>query len=353
MAELPILVVGGGPAGMEATRGIAECGFEAILVEKADRLGGTPVLQSYAALTPDFKDAGEAMAEMAAAIQDNPAVQIRTETTVTGASGQAGAFEVTVQGGGGEEKLAVGAVVLATGFKHFDPGRETQQYGYYEYDDVLTLIDLEKMLKAGKVVRPSNGEPPKRLCFIQCVGSRDRQIGNEYCSKVCCGVAAKESIEVRKLVPDCKVFVFYIDMRMYGYWENQIYWPSQEEYKVNYIKGIATDIRQKDGRLLVRGEDTTMGRPMEVPMDMVVLSVGMEPSEGTQQMAAQFGVKMNKYGFIETVGGCLNTVATNVEGVFACGAATGPADIEDSISSASAAAMKAIATVRRTAVAAG
>ena len=130
-------------------------------------------------------------------------------------------------------------------------------------------------------------------------------------------------------------------------------WPSQEEYKVNYVKGIATDIRQKDGRLLVRGEDTTMGRPMEVPMDMVILSVGMEPSAGTQKMAAMFGLKMNKYKFIETIGGALNTVATSVDGVFACGASTGPADLEDSISSASAAAMKAIGTVRKTAMAAG
>ena len=78
-------------------------------------------------------------------------------------------------------------------------------------------------------MRPSTGEPPKRVCFIQCVGSRDRQIGNEWCSKVCCGVACKEAIEIRELVPDCQVFVFYIDMRMYGFWEDQIYWKAQEE----------------------------------------------------------------------------------------------------------------------------
>ena len=155
---------------------------------------------------------------------------------------------------------------------------------------------------------------------------------------------------MRKLLPDCKVFIFYIDMRMYGYWENEIYWPSQGKYKVNYVKGIATEIVKKGDHLIVRGEDTTMGRPMEVPMDIVVLSVGMEPSEGTKQMAAMFGAEVNKYKFIETVGGALNTVQTSVEGVLACGAATGPADIEDSISSASAAAMKAIAVVRKTAM---
>ncbi len=353
MAERPILIIGGGPAGMEAARGIAEAGYRAVLVEKEKVLGGRPELAGYAALTPDFKDAGEAMAEMAAAIQGDAAVDIRLGSTVTDASGQPGNFEITVKNDSGAEKLEVGAVVIATGFQHFDPGRETQQYGYYEYDDVLTLVDLEKMLKAGKVVKPSDGKPPERLCFIQCVGSRDRQIGNEYCSKVCCGVAAKESIEVKKLLPDCKVFIFYIDMRMYGYWENEIYWPSQEKYNVNYIRGIATEVIKKGDRLLVRGEDTTMGRPMEVPMDIVVLSVGMEPSAGTRDMAGILGVKLNKYKFIETVGGALNTVATSVPGVFACGASTGPADLEDTISSASAAAMKAIGVVRKAAMAVG
>ena len=347
MPELPILVIGGGPAGMEAARGIAEVGYRAVLIEKRPVLGGTPELASYAALTPDFRDAGEAMAEMAAAVENDPNVDVRIGSTVRDVTGQAGDFTVTVTSGTGTETVQVGAAIVATGFQHFDPGRETQQYGYYELDDVITLVDLEKMLKAKQVVRPSNGEPPGRMCFIQCVGSRDRQIGNEYCSKVCCGVAAKESIEVRQLLPDCKVFIFYIDMRMYGYWENEIYWPSQEKYKVNYVKGIATEIRRKGDRLIVRGEDTTMGRPMEVPMDLVVLSVGMEASAGTKEMAELFGLKLNKYDFIETTGGALNTVATTVDGVFACGAATGPADIEDSISSASAAAMKAIAVVRR------
>jgi heterodisulfide reductase subunit A len=219
-------------------------------------------------------------------------------------------------------------------------------YGYYEHPDVLALQDLEAMLKAHNVVRPSNGEPPKRLCFVQCVGSRDRQIGNEYCSKVCCGVASKEAIEVRQLLPDCKVFIFYIDMRMYGYWENQIYWPAQEEHHVQYIKGIITEVLAKDGKLLVRGEDTTMGRPMEVLMDMVVLSVGMEPSGGTRAMAQLFGVQQNKYGFIESVRAPLDTVTTSVAGVFSCGAALGPADLEDCASSAAAAAVKAITSQR-------
>jgi heterodisulfide reductase subunit A len=344
---LPVLIIGAGPAGLEAARSIADIGYKAILVEKRPRLGGMPDEAGYAALTPDFRSADSAIAEMVARVDNNPLVDIRLNSTVTAASGSVGNFEITVKNGRGQEKVKAGAVIIATGFQHFDPGRETQQYGYYEFDDVITLVDLEKMLRAHNVVRPSNGKPPERLCFIQCVGSRDRQIGNEYCSKVCCGVASKEAIEVRQLLPSCKVFIFYIDMRMYGYWENQIYWPAQEKHKVNYVKGIVTEVLKKGDRLLIRGEDTTMGRPMEVPMDIVVLSVGMEPSAGTREMANIFGVQLNKYKFIEAVGGALDTVTTSVPGVFACGAATGPADLEDSVSSSAAAAMKAIAIVRK------
>lgn len=346
MANKDIIVIGGGPTGLETAKGIADIGYKAILIEKRDRLGGTPDASHYAALTPDLRSSEEAIGEMVSGVENNPNIDIRLNSTVIGSEGEVGNFKVKVSSDGKEETIEAGAVVIATGFTHFDPGRETQKYGYYEHDDVITLVDAEKMFKSGKFVRPSTGEAPKRVCFIQCVGSRDRQIGNEYCSKVCCGISSKQAIEVRKMVPDCKVFIFYIDMRMYGYWENEIYWPAQEQHKVNYVKGIATEIVKKGDTLIVKGEDTTLRRPMEVPMDVVILAVGMEPSEGTKQVADIFGVTKNKYNFIETIGGALNTVSTNVAGVFAAGAATGPADLEDCVSSAGAAAMKAIAATR-------
>lgn len=341
-----VVVIGGGPGGIEAARGVAGLGLEVTVVEKLERLGGTPISENYAALTPNFEDAETAMDRMIEAMLALPGVDVRTSSTVTACEGETGNFRVTIAGSGGEETIDAGAVILATGFQHFDPGRETQMYGYYEHPDVIALQDLEAMLKDHNVVRPSNGEPPKRVCFVQCVGSRDRHIGNEYCSKVCCGVASKEAIEIRKLLPDCKVFIFYIDMRMYGYWENQIYWPAQEEHHVQYVKGIITEVLKKDGRLLVRGEDTTMGRPMEVLMDIVVLSVGMEPSRGTREMAGVLDIKQNKYGFIDAANPPLDTVTTSREGIFACGAALGPADLEDTISSAGAAAMKAVSLVK-------
>jgi heterodisulfide reductase subunit A len=342
-----ILVIGGGPAGLEAARSAAELGGEVILIEKRERLGGTPDRENYAKLTHHWRDASEAMAELSNAVTSNANVQVKYQAEVKGMSGSAGNFEVQIEAGGVAESLNVGSIIIATGFQHFDPGRATQYYNYYSFPDVITLTDLEKMLKEHNVVRPSNGQAPKKIAFIQCVGSRDRQIGNEYCSKVCCGIASKQAIELREQLPDSKVMIFYIDMRMYGYWENEIYWKAQEQHKVNYVKGVISEVLKKGDQLLIRGEDTTMSRPMEVTMDMVVLSVGMEPSAGTRAIAQLLGVKQNKYGFIEAGGeGGLDTVATSVPGIFVAGAAAGPADLNDSISSAGLAAARAMALVR-------
>jgi len=348
MTSGKVLIIGGGPSGLESARCVAELGGEAILIEKRERLGGTPDRENYAKLTHHWRDASEAMADMAALVTSNKNVEVKYSAEVKGISGSAGNFTVEIEAGGKSESLNVGAVIIATGFQHFDPGRATQYYNYYSFPDVITLTDLEKMLKEHNVVRPSNGQAPKKIAFIQCVGSRDRQIGNEYCSKVCCGIASKQAIELRQQLSDSKVFIFYIDMRMYGYWENEIYWPAQEKYKVNYVKGVISEVLKKGDQLLVRGEDTTMSRPMEVTMDMVVLSVGMEPSAGTRAISQLLGVKQNQYGFIEAGGaGGLDPVATSQEGIFVAGAASGPADLDDSIAKAGLAAARALASVRK------
>lgn len=345
-----VMIVGAGPAGLEAARTVADLGKRAMLIETKDQLGGTPYA-SYASLTPDLQETEHAMEHMLDAVRNNPAVDVRLNTRVVKSEGKLGAFHVTLESSNGVQSVEeVGAIVVATGFQHFDPGRETQMYGYYEYDDVITLVDAEKMFKEGKIVRPSTGLPPERVAFIQCVGSRDRQIGNKYCSKVCCGIASKQSIEIKRMLPNAKVFIFYIDMRMYGFWEDQIYWKAQEEYKVNYIRGIVTEIIRKGDKLLIKGEDTTMGRPMEVLMDLVILSVGMEPSKGTVEMSRIFQIPREDHGFLQVVGGPLDTVSTPVPGIFVAGAAAGPKDIEDSVSMGAAAAAKAVGILNRLAL---
>lgn len=343
-----VLIVGGGPAGLEAARGVADLGKRALLVEAREDLGGTPFASSYATLTPDLRDTEEAMEGLLNDVRQNPLVDLRLGTRIVNSSGEQGNFEVTLRKADGTEELErVGAVIVATGFKHFDPGRETQMYGYYEYDDVITLVDAEKMMKQGQIIRPSTGLPPEKVAFIQCVGSRDRQIGNKYCSKVCCGIASKQSIEIKRMLPKSKVFIFYIDMRMYGFWEDQIYWKAQEEYKVNYVRGIVTEVIRKGDKLLIKGEDTTMGRPMEVLMDLVILSVGMEPSNGTVEMSKTFSIPLEEHGFLATQGAPLDTVSTPIPGIFVAGAAAGPKDLEDSISMGGAAAMKSVSLLNK------
>jgi len=342
-----VVIIGGGPAGLTAARAVGELGGRALVVETRERLGGMPDEANYAALTPDFRPASEAVAEMVAAVEALPGVLVRTSTRVTAREGEAGDFRLTLASGEATEVVEAGAVIIATGFQHFDPGRETQMYGYYEYEDVLTLQDLEAQLKEHRVVVPSTGKAPEHLCFIQCVGSRDRRIGNTWCSKVCCGIASKEAIEVKRLVPQCKVFIFYIDMRMYGFWEDQLYWKAQEEHKVQYIRGIVTEVIRRGDKLVVKGEDTTMGRPVEAPMDMVVLSVGMEPSRGTVEMSKVLGVPLESHGFIAAPGNPLDTVTTEVPGIFVAGAAAGPKDLEDTVGMAGLAAARAVALVRQ------
>ncbi len=346
MANTTVAVIGGGPAGLAAGASAASLGSEVVIIEKLPFLGGRPIEENYASLTPYLRSAEEAMGEVIDHALSFENLTVMLDSKVIAVTGDPGDFVLEVQSGEEVVSLTAGSIIVATGFQHFDPGRETQMYGYYEFDDVIALQDLEAMLKEGRVQRPSNGEEPKRVCFVQCVGSRDRQIGNEYCSKVCCGVASKEAIEVRLAVPGVEVFIFYIDMRMYGYWESQIYWPAQEKHHVQYVKGIISEVLPKDGRLLVRGEDTTMGRPMEVLMDLVVLSVGMEPSMGTREIAGILGIEQNKYGFIEAVKGPLDTVATSREGIFAVGSALGPADLEDCSSTGGYAGARATAFIR-------
>ncbi|MST31126.1 FAD-dependent oxidoreductase [Acidimicrobiaceae bacterium USS-CC1] len=346
MTQETVAVIGGGPAGLAAAQAAVDLGSPVVLIEQRQFLGGTPIAEDYASLTPYLRPAEEVLGGLIDRLRGGPGIEILLGAEVVACTGEAGAFELSVEVGGSVRSVACGAVVVATGFQHFDPGRETQMYGYYEFPDVIALQDLEAMIKSGAVTKPSTGEPPRRVCFVQCVGSRDRQIGNEYCSKVCCGVASKEAIEVREMLPDSEVFIFYIDMRMYGYWESQLYWPAQERHHVQYVKGVISEVLPKGDQLLVRGEDTTMGRPMEVLMDLVVLSVGMEPSPGTRAMAGVLGVRQNRYGFIESVNPPLDTVSTSRPGILAAGAALGPSDLEDCASSGAAAAARAVAMLR-------
>jgi heterodisulfide reductase subunit A len=135
------------------------------------------------------------------------------------------------------------------------------------------------MFSSGQGVRcPSDGRKPQRVAILLCVGSRDRQIGREWCSKICCTVSSNIAMEIREELPDCHVYIYYMDIRTFGLYETKYYWRSQEEFKVKYIKARIAEVTSDGEKLIVKGEDTLVKRPITIPFDMVVHAIGMDPN---------------------------------------------------------------------------
>ena len=335
----PVLVVGAGPAGLSAAHALASAGQKVVLVEKEDRLGGAPILSGYAKLVPSHEWAKDAIGGMVTRVEQNDRVTVHSGAQVQSFDGDPGNFVATLKDG---TKIEAGATILTTGFTHFDPVNKPE-WGFGTYPDVVTTTQVEQMLSTGSGVKcPSDGRAPDRVAILLCVGSRDRQIGREWCSKICCTVSANIAMEIREALPNSNVYIYYMDIRTFGLYEGDYYWESQETHKVKYIKARIAEVTSDGKRLLVKGEDTLVKRPISIPFDMVVHAVGMDPNTDNMTIGAVFGVDLNKYGYI----GKANTYATLCEtsrpGVFVAGAASGPETIDDSIAQGQAAAMAAL-----------
>jgi heterodisulfide reductase subunit A len=247
-------------------------------------------------------------------------------------------------------ELEVGAIIVATGYKLFD-GRRVLEYGYGKYADVMSSLEMERLLSAsgpteGKVVRPSNLEKPKHIVFVQCVGSRNERY-NPYCSRVCCMAAVKQARQIKEKNPDIQVSIFYIDMRAFGKGYEEFYEIAARQYGVNFIRGRVSEIRQSfdSDRLVVRAEDTLLGNPIEDEADIVVLSCGLEPPEGVEDFCRMLGLQRSADGFILEAHPKLRPVETNTDGIFICGAVQAPKDIPDSVAQAKGAAASALSMI--------
>lgn len=335
-----VLVVGAGPAGLAATAGVSAAGHEVVLVEKEQVLGGAPIISGYARLVPSGEWAKDAIGRMVARVEQDQRVTVHKGAKVVKLEGEAGSFTATLDNG---EAVNAGAIVLATGFTHFDSINKPE-WGFGTFEDVLTTTQMEQMVAGGRIYCPSDGRVPQRVAILLCVGSRDRQIGREWCSKVCCTVSANLAMEIKELSPQTDVFIYYMDIRTFGLYEDKYYWKSQEEFKTKFVKArIAEVTAAGDGRLLVKGEDTLVKRPIVIPFDIVVHAIGMDPNEENPEISRVFGVGLEKHGFIERAEHYTNTCGTTRRGIYAAGAAYGPETIDDSISQGQAAAMRAVA----------
>ena len=339
----PVLIVGGGPAGLAAAHSLATVGKPSVLVEKEDRLGGAPILSGYAKLVPTGEWARDAIGGMVSRVEGEDLVDVRTGVTVTSFDGGPGQFTASLSDG---QSVDAEAVILCTGFTHFDSVNKPE-WGFGTFPDVVTTTQVEQMISSGAGVRcPSDGRKPKRVAILLCVGSRDRQIGREWCSKICCTVSSNLAMEIREELPDCHVYIYYMDIRTFGLYETKYYWRSQEEFKVKYIKARIAEVTSDGGQLIVKGEDTLVKRPITIPFDMVVHAIGMDPNVDNPAISGTFGVDLEQHGYIGVANRYGAMGATSRPGVFVAGSATGPETIDDSIAQGHAAAMAVLSELR-------
>jgi len=336
----PILIAGGGPAGLAAAHALARVGQRSVLVDKAERLGGAPILSGYAKLVPSGEWARDAIGGMVQRVEQERLVEVHRNTSVTTFTGRPGSFTAALADG---RTVRAGAAILCTGFTHFD-SLNKPEWGFGTFPDVVTTTQVEQMISSGKGVRcPSDGRKPQRVAILLCVGSRDRQIGREWCSKICCTVSSNLAMEIREELPDCHVYIYYMDIRTFGLYETKYYWRSQEEFKVKYIKARIAEVTSDGTKLIVKGEDTLVKRPITIPFDLVVHAIGMDPNVDNKTIAQVFGVALEPHGFLARGSSYGHTAETSRPGVFVAGAATGPETIDDSIAQGHAAAMAALA----------
>ncbi len=245
-----------------------------------------------------------------------------------------------------EQEIEVGAVVLAPGYELFNPERYSA-LGYGRYANVLTSMQYERLLSAsgptqGHIIRPSDHQEPKRIAFLQCVGSRDRE--HEYCSAVCCMYATKEAILTTEHVPGIECTVFMMDMRAFSKGFDAYFQRARDQYGIRYVRyrvpKIEEDPLTHNLRLVY---ETADGQWRRDEFDLVVLSVGMEYPAGAQELARAAGIELDEHGFCQT--NPFHPVETTRPGVYVCGAFAEPKDIPDSVIQAGGAAAAALATV--------
>ncbi len=242
-----------------------------------------------------------------------------------------------------------GAIVVATGFKPIDPS-PLGEYGYAENADVVTSLELERLMNAagptkGTLLRPSDGKHPHEIVFIQCVGSRcdeNTERGKPYCSKICCMYTAKHAMLIRDKYPDTNVHVFYIDVRTPGKNFDEFYRRAVEQYGVDYIKGMVGKVAKEGDKLMVRGSDLINNQQVEIAADLVVLATAIEPDPSARSIGTMLTASMDTNDFFTEAHAKLRPVESPTAGIFLSGVAQGPKDVPETVAQASAAASKVI-----------
>jgi heterodisulfide reductase subunit A len=357
------MVIGGGIAGLQAALDIADAGYPVVLVEREARLGGHIAQLSGTYL--NFDAAPDMLTSMIERVEAHPRIQVLTEAEVQEAGGYVGNFTVRV----GQRRDAlvdsshgdfqspvstlhspssfdVGAIVVATGYELY-PKERLGEYGGGKYPNVIDGLQFERMLASdgptgGEVRRPSDGRVPQEIVFVQCAGSRDPELHQPYCSKVCCMYVAKQATMYKQQVPQGQAYVFYIDIRSQGKGYEEFVQRAMEDYDVLYLRGKVSKVFEEDSKVVVWGVDTLTGKSLEVAADLVVLATATVPSTGAKDLGQRLRISVDEHGFFSEAHPKLRPVESLTAGIFLAGAGQFPKDIPETVAQASGAAAKVL-----------
>ncbi|MGB8913920.1 MAG: FAD-dependent oxidoreductase [Candidatus Sulfotelmatobacter sp.] len=332
--EKSALVIGGGVSGMTAALTLARQGFDAYLVEKENELGGN--LRHIHYMLNGDKPQHE-LARLRSEVGQNSRIHLFTGAEIEKIDGSIGNFKTTIAAKGQTTEVTHGVVIVATGAKQYQP----KEYLFGQDDRVITQRDLEARLASGNgfLAREGN-QPAKTVVMIQCVGSRDPD--HPYCSRVCCAEAIKNALRIKTLSPETNVYVLYRDIRTYGFKES--YYTKARQQGVVFVRfdeDRKPDVSQNSEKLDVIVHDQTLGMPIMISADMVVLSAGIHPHEDNRKIAQFLKVPLNSEGFFLEAHMKLRPVDFMTDGVFLCGLAHSPKSVDESILQAQAASARA------------
>ena len=319
------LVIGGGIAGLTASAALARRGYEVVLVEKKEGLGG--MLNRLHKLGPTMTDAGELIEEKTREVMQHDKITVFTGARVTAVQGFIGKFDVEVETESGKKKIDIGVIIVATGSRAFVPE------GLYGYDDrrIVTQLEMEQLLKEGL------DTDVKNIVIIQCVGSRNQE--RPYCSRICCQIAVKNAILIKDQIQDARVSILYRDMQMYGV-ENEEMFRESKAKGVRYIHYDPARPPQVESDQ-VRVYHSLLGREMTLTADLVVLSTPLVAQEDANVSSQLLRVPVDENGFFLEGHVKLKPLDFATDGIYLCGSARFPANIREVIAQGLGAASRA------------
>ena len=338
-----ILVVGGGITGISAALDCARAGYSVFLVEKEEQLGGkAAILHKQIPAESPFGQLSEPVVhKKIIEVENEPGIKLFRSSTIQNISGQPGDFNITLSEQKTKKQIRAASIIMATGWAPYD-ATQLKEYNYGAHPNILTSIELEEMVDGSTIRKPSDQQPVRRVLFVQCAGSRDKN-HLSYCSTYCCGTSLKQALYFREMNPESQVFIIYKDIRAFGTIE-YFYKEVQQDQQVFMTKGKVSAIQKSADELLVEVKETLIDEQFQVKVDLVVLATGMVPND-TSALNLDYrlgkGLPGLKYEFPDSHFICF-PYETRRTGIYTAGNLRTPGYISMCMEDAAGAAMKAI-----------